>query len=253
MPIDARNSTGVRNELKSVPRQIRRYSSTRCSKTWSVPAGIASIVCRPRLFDQRAAGEPEEDVLQRGAPDEDGLRPNAAFVDGHGDGLAVLGVEEDSIGQHLDPLRDPVKLAVERLLDPGREAQLGHLARRVALDQLARRALRGDLRLVHDDEAVAELLGLVHVVRREDKRGAALLQAVEAVPDKVPGLRVEARRRLVEEHELRLVDQAAGDRQAALHAAREMLDDVAAALGQLDEVEELVGAAPGLGPFEPEI
>ena len=70
------------------------------------------------------------------------------------------------------------------------------------LDQLARGALRDDLRLVHDHEPIAELLRLVHVVRREDERHALLLEAVEAVPERVPRLRVEAGGRLVEEHQL---------------------------------------------------
>jgi len=56
-----------------------------------------------------------------------------------------------------------------------------------------------DLAAVHDDEPVAELLRLVHVVRRKDKRHPLLLQPEEAVPDDVPGLRVEAGRRLVEQ------------------------------------------------------
>ena len=46
---------------------------------------------------------------------------------GGGDGLAVVGVEEHPVGQPLDPLGEPVELAVERLLDADREAQLGHL------------------------------------------------------------------------------------------------------------------------------
>ena len=87
--------------------------------------------------------------------------------------------------------------------DAGGEAQLGHLAGRVALDQLARRALGDDLRLVHDHEPVAQLLGLVHVVGRQDERHAALLEPVEPVPQQVAGLRVEAGRRLVEQQQRR--------------------------------------------------
>ena len=52
---------------------------------------------------------------------------------GRGDGrLAVVGVEQDAVGQPLDALGEAVELAVERLLDAGREAQLGDLAGRVA-------------------------------------------------------------------------------------------------------------------------
>ena len=136
--------------------------------------------------------------------------------------------------------------------DAGREAQLGDLAGRVLLDQRARAALGDDLGLVHDDEPVAQLLGLVHVVGRQDERHAALLEPVQAVPQQVAGLRVEAGRRLVEEQHVGLVDQRAGDRQAPLHAARQRLDLVVGALGQLGELEQLVGAAarprPAISP-----
>ena len=124
------------------------------------------------------------------------------------------------------------------------EAELDHLALDVAVDQLARRALGDDLRPVHDHEAVAELLGLVHVVRREDERHALLLQPVEPVPERVAGLGIEAGRRLVEEQELGARDERAGDRQPPLHPARERVDLRVAAVGELDEVEQL-GRPPG--------
>ena len=133
-------------------------------------------------------------------------------------------------GQVLDPLGDPIEPAVEGLGDPGREAELRHLAGGVPLDELARAALGHDLRLVHDDEPVAQLLRLVHVVRRQHERDAALLEPVEPVPQEVAGLRVEPGRRLVEEQDGRLVDERAGDRQASLHAARQRLDLVVGAL-----------------------
>ena len=109
-----------------------------------------------------------------------------------------------------------------------REAQLEHLAGGVARDQLARRALGDDPALVHDDEPVAQLLGLVHVVRGEHQRDAALLEPEQPVPQHVPGLRVEAGGRLVEQHEVGLVDQRAGDREPPLHAAGQRLDLVVA-------------------------
>ena len=116
--------------------------------------------------------------------------------------LAVVRIDEDAIGKMLQPLAEPFELAIERLLDARREAELRHLARGVALDELARRALGDDARLVHHHEPVAQLLGLVHVVRGQHQRHAALLEPVEPVPHEVPGLRVEAGRRLVEEHQL---------------------------------------------------
>ena len=107
--------------------------------------------------------------------------------------------------------------------------------------------------MVHDDEPVAELLGLVHVVRREHEGHALLLEPEQPVPDHVPRLRVEPGRRLVEQQQVGVVDQRAGDREPPLHAARERLDLVAGALGQLDEVEQLVDPRLQLAPREPEV
>ena len=75
------------------------------------------------------------------------------------------------------------------------------------LDQLARRALGDDPAAVHDDQPVAQLLGLVHVVGGEDERRPALLQPVEAIPDQVPGLRIEPGGGLVEQQQLGIVDE----------------------------------------------
>ena len=112
---------------------------------------------------------------------------------------------------------------------PGR-ARLGfHLAgrrRAVHLEHLdphaPRRgppAARGDrLAVRHDQHRVGESLCLLDVVRRhEDRR--ALAQGVDERPELLPHLRVEADRRLVEQHE-RAVDERARDQQPPPHAAR---------------------------------
>ena len=109
------------------------------------------------------------------------------------------------------------------------------------VDELPRRSLGHDLGLVHDHEVVAQLLGLVHVVGRDDERRAAALELIEALPQQVARLGVQAGRRLVEDDEVRLVDERAGDRQAPLHAAGQGLDLVLGALVELDELEELIG------------
>ena len=92
---------------------------------------------------------------------------------------------------------------------------------------------------VHDHEPVTELLGLVHVVRREHEGDARLLQSIEALPQHVARLRVETGGRLVEQQDLGLVDQGARDRQPALHAARQRVDPRVAAIGELHELQQL--------------
>src|SRR5262249_7337478 len=93
------------------------------------------------------------------------------------------------------------------------------------------------------DEPIAQLLGLVHVVGREDERRAATLQSKEAIPDEVARLRIETGRRLVEQQEIRIVDERARDCEAPPHPAGERLDLGFCALLELDELEQLVGAA----------
>ena len=113
--------------------------------------------------------------------------------------------------------------------------------RRVLADERGRRALGHDRALVDDDEAVAELLGLVHVVGREHQRRALLLEPEQPVPQDVPRLRVEAGRRLVEQQDARVVDEGARDREAALHAAGEVVDLGLGLVVELGEREQLVG------------
>ena len=133
-------------------------------------------------------------------------------------------VDQDPVREHLERGAEPLEPAVDAVPVAVGEAQLDHLALDVLLDERTRRALGHDLALIHDHEPVAELLGLVHVVRREHERHALLLQPVEAVPERVACLRVEPRRRLVEQHQVGIVDERPRDRQPALHAAGEMLD-----------------------------
>src|SRR5207302_10585627 len=57
-------------------------------------------------------------------------------------------------------------------------------------------------------------------------------------PELVAALRVEAERGLVEKDDLRRVQQAARDLEAPLHAAGEALDQIVAAVPQLEELQQ---------------
>src|ERR1700733_4662068 len=124
------------------------------------------------------------------------------------------------------------------------EAELNHLWRAVALDQLTRRALGGEPAVVHHDQPVAQLLGLVHVVGGQDQRDAALFEPEQPVPHHVPGLRVQAGGGLVQDQDVRVVDQRPGDGQPPLHAAGQRLDLVLRPVLQLDELQQLLGPLP---------
>ena len=69
-------------------------------------------------------------------------------------------------------------------------------------------------------------------MRRDDQRDTVVLQPIQPIPHDVPRLRVEARRRLVEQQQVRLVDQRASDRQATHHAAAQLVDDAVGPLSR---------------------
>src|SRR4051794_11026197 len=109
---------------------------------------------------------------------------------------------------------------------------VGQVARVVAEDVVERGA-RAERRLelggraagaqspaVHERDPLAELVGLVHVVRREQDRHAALLaQSRDEIPHGAARDRVEADRRLVEDQHARPVDERLRELEPADHAA----------------------------------
>ena len=152
--------------------------------------------------------------------------------------VALVHVEQDSVRQHFDSLREVGDEVAARHRGLGVEPQLDNFARRVVRDEIARRTLGHDGAMIHHHESIAELLGLVHVVGRDDERDAFSLQAVETFPEQVPGLGVEPGGRLVEDQEFRLVDEGSGNGEAAFHAAGKVVDPVVRPLGELREFEK---------------
>src|SRR5207248_6132487 len=98
---------------------------------------------------------------------------------------------------------------------------------------------RCDQRAVIDDrEPRGQPLGLVHEMRRQEDRLALRQQLSQAVPDQMARLWIETRRRLVENQELRIVDERARKRQATLHAARQCANLCARATRESSELEQ---------------
>ena len=104
------------------------------------------------------------------------------------------------------------------------------------LYEAGERVAGDDLAVVDDDDAVAQALGLFHVVRGVEQRLAATAQRLEVVEDGVAALRIDADGRLVEDQDVGIVDQRGGDVEAPLHAAAEGLRLVAGAVGQADQL-----------------
>ncbi len=116
--------------------------------------------------------------------------------------------------------------------------------------QLLGGALRGDLAVVEHGDAVGELICLVEVLRGEEDGGAVGDQLADDLPHVVPGARVEAGGRLVEEDDPRVADQRHGDVQAALHAAGVGGGGLRRRLDQVEALQQLGGGAPPLAAGE---
>src|SRR5690606_8300775 len=80
------------------------------------------------------------------------------------------------------------------------------------VDQLRRRAVDGDLALLHEDEPRADLAGEGDLVGDDDHRHAALGQRLHDLEDLRAEFGVERRGRLVEYHHLRRPRARAGAR-----------------------------------------
>src|SRR3954451_11955128 len=79
---------------------------------------VSAVTIRPSV-DQRAASQPQEHVLERRPPDEDRLGIELALARGYHDALAVVGLEQDAIGELLDAVGEAIEPPVECLLDLG--------------------------------------------------------------------------------------------------------------------------------------
>jgi hypothetical protein len=112
-------------------------------------------------------------------------------------------------------------------------------------------ASRAGPRLPHDRHAIAEALRLLHVVRRVDDRLALALEGQQAVEDRVARLRIDANRRLVEQHQIGIVEDRRRQVEAPLHAARVGLDAVVPAIEEADELERPGDAGCQRGGWHP--
>ena len=114
-------------------------------------------------------------------------------------------------------------------------------------DDGARQALAQRLRRVHHEQpSVREqrdaraTLGLVEVGRRHDDGDALGEELGQQLPELAARHRVDAGRRLVEQDDLRLVDERARERELLLHAARQPIGQPVAERRELRHVEQPV-------------
>ena len=105
--------------------------------------------------------------------------------------------------------------------------------------QAGRGVQRGDAPAVDERHAVAQPLGFLHEVRHQEDRHAALAHALDQVPGVAAGLRVQARRHLVEHRDLRLADERQRDRKPLPLPAGQGLVVVPELAGQSEHLGQL--------------
>ncbi len=104
--------------------------------------------------------------------------------------------------------------------------------------------------MIDDHDLIGQLVGLVQVLGGEQQRGAARDQRPDDVPHPESRPRVQAGRWFVEEQDLGPPDQARGQVQAALHAARVGLGCPVRGIAEVELLQELDGAAAGRRPAQ---
>ena len=129
------------------------------------------------------------------------------------------------------------------------QPDLEHVATEPVLE-LVRRSLGDDASAVEHDDPVGEVLGLLHVLRREQDRRALGHQLVDELPQVVPRPRIEPGRRLVEEEDRGSTDETGRQVETSPHAARVGLDGLVPRTGERHPLQGLLGPTPVDRPIE---
>ncbi len=141
-------------------------------------------------------------------------------------------------GDHPGNLERPIPALLERLIS--RDADRDDVRADRGL-QLRGTPLGHDLALIDDRDALAQLIGFFHVLgREEDRHLLFLVQAAQVLPHRVPRLRIEARRRFVEEEDARVMHEARAEVEPPPHPAGVGVGAPIGGILQLQDVQELL-------------
>ena len=134
-------------------------------------------------------------------------------------------------------------------LDLVRQESHAHPAGR--LEELVERALVDEMALVDDPHDVGQLLDLGQDVARDEDRPARIGQVAQLRPQAVDPGRVEAVGRLVEDEQLRVVQEGRGDAEPLAHPQRVVVDVDRRPIGEAHEREHSsTRPLAGSGPVE---
>jgi len=194
---------------------------------------MRSALMRPRLARAHA---PDLDAVELG---EQRRRQLALSGRLHDHELLLVALLDGHRGHRLDAAQARQDGVVD-----AEDLDLGDLSLGDAGLQLVGRALAHDLAARDHGDAVAERVRLEHVVRREQHRLPGRDQVGDRLPQLARADRVDADRRLVQEHHLRVVQDPARDVEPLAHSARVALDALLLAALQPDQLEDLVDPRP---------
>src|SRR5262249_3989539 len=142
-------------------------------------------------------------------------------------------------GTLILPVNPHVEVAVA-LFDGERRAK--DIAEPIGCERLGFRAVAGDAAAPQEDDAIDLRNDLVDVVRDEENRRALLRDRANAFHDLMAGDEIEAARRLVEDEDLRLVDERARDQHSPRFARRQRVERSTGEMARPDAIERLGGA-----------
>ena len=185
---------------------------------------------------QMAASQRDEDILQAGVrvvKRASGRSQSPKLVKQRGDGAVGLGNGQGvafAVGPRGENGIETGKCLWRQRLAVGLDGELDDVLAAEPGDQLTRRAQRDDLALIDHGDAVAEPLGLVHVMGGEQDGATPVLQVANDVPELAARLRVEPGGGLVEEEQLGVADQRDGHGKTLLLAAGELFHNALALL-----------------------
>jgi hypothetical protein len=92
------------------------------------------------------------------------------------------------------------------------------------LDQVTRRLGRQQRAVINDRNPIADRLGLLHRVRRQEDAAALLADVLDPAPQLAARLGIKARGRLVEQEQRGIVDDRDVQSEALLLSAGELLE-----------------------------
>src|SRR5262245_43133388 len=159
------------------------------------------------------AGQGEKDVLEVGRTRD---RATDAAIGAMGlleERARVVRLDRQAIAGAQSV--DSAQVAEDRLLQGGRTVELERLGREMAADEARGAALADDPSAREHRDLVAEPLGFVHVVGRDQDRGPAAAEIADPLPQELADAGIETGRRLVEDEQSGAVHERQSDRETA--------------------------------------